>query len=132
MAFSIFNKLKTKDTKSRKHNLNIDCINPITNAMNKNLEHLQTLKGKKVTIEVKSLYDQVSNQLIINEYVSGKVLNVDNYGITLIETVRKKYVNNKYQGEMHTPAPKCIVYHKIISYIYINEPVQVFKEINNN
>ena len=130
MVFSIFKKLKTKEDRAIKRTINLDRINPITHAMNKHLENLQNLKGKKVTIEVKSLYDQVSNQLIINEYISGKVLYVDNYGIMLADTARKKYVNNKFQGEMHTPSPRCLVYHKIINYIYINDPIPVFTDKN--
>ncbi|MCK5594514.1 MAG: hypothetical protein KAI18_04675 [Candidatus Aenigmarchaeota archaeon] len=127
MVFSIFNKLKTKEDKTKNSIIKgMVRINPITNAMNKHLENLQNLKGKKVTIEVKSLYDQVSNQLIINEYISGRVLYVDNYGIMLADTARKKYVNNKFQGQMHTPSPRCLVYHKIINYIYIDDPIPVF------
>ncbi|NOQ56109.1 MAG: hypothetical protein GQ477_04890 [Nanohaloarchaea archaeon] len=129
MEFSLF-KTEKKTRHKKKYKMDLDKINPITNAMNKHLENLQNLKGKKVTIEVKSLYDQVSDQLIINEYISGKVLYVDNYGIMLSNTARKKYVNNKFQGQMHTPSPRCLVYHKIINYIYIDEPIPVFADEN--
>ena len=125
MVFSYLKKFKI-DINKKTPKMNMDCINPITRAMDKNLENLQNLKGKKVTIEVKSLYDQVSNLLVINEYISGKVMYVDTYGIMLSNTVRKKYVNNKFQGEMHTPSKRCLVYHKIINYIYTDGDVPVF------
>ncbi|NOQ38030.1 hypothetical protein GQ472_04000 [archaeon] len=125
MVFSFFKKLK-KDVNKKTPKMSIDSINPITRAMDKNLENLQNLKGKKVTIEVKSLYDQVSNLLVIKEYISGKVVYVDTYGIMLDNAVRKKYVNNKYQGGLHMPSKKCLVYHKIINYIYPDEDVPVF------
>ena len=127
MVFSFFKKLK-KDVNKKTPKMSIDSINPITRAMDKNLENLQNLKGKKVTIEVKSLYDQVSNLLVIKEYISGKVVYVDTYGIMLDNAVRKKYVNNKYQGGLHTPSKKCLVYHKIINYIYTDDEVPVFKQ----
>ncbi len=127
MVFSYLKKFKI-DINKKTPKMNMDRINPITRAMDKNLENLQNLKGRKVTIEVKSLYDQVSNLLVINEYISGKVVYVDHYGIMLNNAVRKKYVNNKYQGEMHTPSKKCLVYHKIINYIYTDEDVPVFKQ----
>ncbi len=107
--------------------LNIDRLIP-TNRADKHLKNLRNLKGKKITIEVQSLYDQVSNQMVINEYISGRVLYVDTYGIMLEDTVRKKYVNNKYQGDLHAPSKNCIVYHKIIRYIYINDSVPIFKD----
>ncbi|MCK4927841.1 MAG: hypothetical protein KAS11_05195 [Candidatus Aenigmarchaeota archaeon] len=127
MVFSFLKNFK-KDINKKTPRIGIDSINPITRAMDKNLENLQNLKGKKVTIEVKSLYDQVSNLLIIKEYISGKVVYVDTYGIMLDNAVRKKYVNNKYQGGLHTPSKKCLVYHKIINYIYTDEEVPVFKQ----
>jgi len=127
MVFSFLKNFK-KGVNKKTHNIGIDSINPITRAMDKNLENLQNLKGKKVTIEVKSLYDQVSNLLVIKEYISGKVMYVDSYGIMLNNAVRKKYVNNKYQGGLHTPSKKCLVYHKIINYIYIDEDVPVFSQ----
>jgi len=127
MVFSFLKNLK-KDVNKKTPKINIDSINPITRAMDKNLENLQNLKGKKVTIEVKSLYDQVSNLLVIKEYISGKVVYVDTYGIMLNNAVRKKYVNNKYQGSLHTPSKKCLVYHKIINYIYPDDEVPIFKQ----
>ena len=127
MVFSFFKKLK-KDVNKKTPKMSIDSLNPITRAMDKNLENLQNLKGKKVTIEVKSLYDQVSNLLVIKEYISGKVVYVDTYGIMLDNAMRKKYVNNKYQGGLHTPSKKCLVYHKIINYIYPDDEVLIFKQ----
>ncbi len=127
MVFSYLKKFKI-DINKKTHKMSMDSINPITRAMDKNLENFQNIKGRKVTIEVKSLYDQVSNLLVIKEYISGKVMYVDTYGIMLDNAVRKKYVNNKYQGGLHTPSKKCLVYHKIINYIYIDEDVPVFKQ----
>ena len=127
MVFSFFKKFK-KDVNKKTPKMSIDSLNPITRAMDKNLENLQNLKGKKVTIEVKSLYDQVSNLLVIKEYISGKVVYVDTYGIMLDNAMRKKYVNNKYQGGLHTPSKKCLVYHKIINYIYPDDEVLIFKQ----
>ncbi|MCK5063390.1 MAG: hypothetical protein KAR23_05680 [Candidatus Aenigmarchaeota archaeon] len=125
MGFKFFKDLK-KDVNKKASKIDLDSINPIARAMDKPLENLKVLKGKKVTIEVKSLYDQISTQLVINEYISGKVLYVDHYGIMLDGAVRKKYLNNKYQGMMHTPSKRCLVYHKIINYIYRDEEVPVF------
>ena len=127
MVFSFLKNFK-KDVNKKTPKINMDSINPITRAMDKNLENLQNLKGKKVTIEVKSLYDQVSNLLVIKEYISGKVVYVDTYGIMLDNAMRKKYVNNKYQGGLHTPSKKCLVYHKIINYIYPDDEVLIFKQ----
>ncbi len=127
MVFSFLKNFK-KDVNKKTPKMSIDSLNPITRAMDKNLENLQNLKGKKVTIEVKSLYDQVSNLLVIKEYISGKVVYVDTYGIMLDNAMRKKYVNNKYQGGLHTPSKKCLVYHKIINYIYTDDEVPVFKQ----
>ena len=127
MVFSFLKNFK-KDVNKKTPKMSIDSLNPITRAMDKNLENLQNLKGKKVTIEVKSLYDQVSNLLVIKEYISGKVVYVDTYGIMLDNAMRKKYVNNKYQGGLHTPSKKCLVYHKIINYIYPDDEVLIFKQ----
>ncbi|MEA2003936.1 MAG: hypothetical protein U9O53_03170 [archaeon] len=125
MGFRFFKDFK-KGVNKKAGKIDLDSINPIARAMNKPLENLKVLKGKKVTIEVKSLYDQISTQLVINEYISGKVLYVDHYGIMLDGAVRKKYVNNKFQGAIHTPSKRCLVYHKIINFIYRDEEVPVF------
>lgn len=125
MGFRFFKDFK-KGVNKKAGKIDLDSINPIARAMDKPLENLKVLKGKKVTIEVKSLYDQISTQLVINEYISGKVLYVDHYGIMLDGAVRKKYVNNKFQGAIHTPSKRCLVYHKIINFIYRDEEVPVF------
>ncbi|MEA3229296.1 MAG: hypothetical protein U9P44_00110 [archaeon] len=116
---------KTKKLNKITDKITMNSLNPISRAMNQSLEYLQNLEGKKVTIEVKSLYDQISTQLVIKEYISGKVMHVDHYGIMLESARRKKYVNNKYHGEIHIPSSRCMVYHKIINYIYLDNDIPV-------
>lgn len=77
--------------------------------------------GKKVIIESPSLYDQISNDTVIVELIEGNVISVGDFGILLDNTVRKRYVNGKYQGDMQTPTKRCIVYHKMINHIFLKE-----------
>ena len=77
------------------------------------------LKGQRVVIETRSLYDQMSTKIVVVDRIEGEVVKIDEYGVYIKNARVTRYYNDKPVKQFRPISSNMIVYHNNIHYIYV-------------
>ncbi len=79
----------------------------------------KNLKGHRVVIETRSLYDQMSTKIVVVDRIDGEVVRIDEHGVYLKNARVTRYYNDKPVKQFKPVSSNMIVYHRHIHYIYV-------------